>query len=159
MDSGGFMRISWSIGLSAAVAAVFAHGTVWSGLNLNQPPLSPYQGFFQQLSLAMERLWSYAHGWPPMSHIRDFGQFYAPVVQLTGPLIGFALFSILSRHKPGTHLGKPLAMAWVLTIPSGYIAVVPYHALPWLEGIRTIAMVLLMVWLGGGLRGRGAAQA
>jgi len=142
------------------VAAVFAHGTVWSGLNLNQAPLSPYQGFFQQLSLAMERLWSYAHGWPPMSHIRDFGQFYAPVVQLTAPLIGFALFWILSRHKLGLCLWKPVAMAWVLTIPSGYIAVVPYHALPWVEMLRTIVIIVLWtVWLSGGLRRRGAAQA
>ncbi len=77
------MRISRSIGTSAAVAAVLTHGMVFSGVNLNEPlPVSTYQGFFRHILLATERLWSYAHGWQPMSHTHDFGRFYAPFVQL-----------------------------------------------------------------------------
>ena len=63
-----------------------------------------------------ERLWSYAHGWQPMSHIRDFGGFYAPTIHLICPLIGFALFWIISRHKVGINLWKPMAIALLLTI-------------------------------------------
>ena len=147
------MGRSGSIGTSAAVAAVFTHGMVFSAVNLNEPlPISTYQGFFQHMLLATERLWSYAHGWQPMSHIRDFGRFYAPTVQLICPLIGFALFWILSRHKVGINFWKPMAIALLLTIPSGYIALVPGYALPWVEVARTILIVLLMVWSVGAIR-------
>jgi hypothetical protein len=90
-----------------------------------------------------------------MSHIRDFGQFFAPTVQLICPLIGFALFWIFSRHKVGISLWKPVAIALLLTVPTGYIDLVPGNALPWVEVARTILVVLLMVWSVGALRTSG----
>jgi hypothetical protein len=146
------MRRSISIGTSAAVAAVFTHGVVSSAVNLNEAsPVSTYQGFFQYVLLATERLWSYAHGWQPMSHIHDFGRFYAPAVQLICPLIGFLLFWILSRHKVGINLWKPLAIAWLPAMPLGYIDLVPGYVLPWVEVARTLLIVLVMVWSVGAI--------
>ena len=148
------MRTGISIVTGAAVAAVFTHGMVFSGVNLNEPlPISTYQGFFQHVLLATERLWSFAHGWQPMSHIRDFGRFYAPVVQLTCPLMGFALFWMLSRHELGFKVWKPMAIALLLTIPSAYISLVSAGALPWVEAARTTLIVFLMVWSVGAIRG------
>jgi hypothetical protein len=147
------MRRSRSIGTSAAVAAVLTHGVVFSAVNLNEPlPISTYQGFFQHILLATERLWSYAHGWQPMSHIHDFGRFYAPAVHLICPLIGFALFWVISRHKVGINFWKPLAIALLLTIPSSFIALAPRYALPWVEVARTVLIVLSMVWSVGAIR-------
>jgi hypothetical protein len=153
----GFMRRSISIGTGAAVAAVFTHGTVFSAMNLNVPlPISTYQGFFQHMLLATERLWSYAHGWQPMSHIDDFGRFYAHTVHLICPLIGFALFWIVSRHKVGIKFWKPIGIALLLTVPPGFIALAPFYALglkePWVEVVRTLLIVLLMVWSVGAIR-------
>src|SRR5204863_9667493 len=111
-----------------------------------------YQGFFQELALATERLWSYGHGWAPMSHIRDFGQFYAPMVQLICPLIGFTLFLVLSRHKVNTGCWKPLAVALVLCLPTRYLAPVPVYALAWVEVARTMLVLSLMMWSAGVIR-------
>ena len=139
------MRKSISAGAGVTAAAVFTHGVVLSAMNFNQPlPVSSYQGFFRHMVSAAERLWSWAHGWQSMSHIRDFGVFFAPTVQVICPLIGFALFWILSGHKVGIKCWKPLAIALLLGIPSGY-------ASPWIEGGRTILVVLLMVWSVGAL--------
>ena len=87
-----------------------------------------------------------------MSHIRDFGQFFAPTVQLICPLIGFALFWAISGHKVGIKFWKPLVIASLLAIPNGYVDLVPYYALSWVEVGRTILVVLLMVWSVGALR-------
>lgn len=147
------MRTSLSIGMSVAAPAVFTHGVVLSAMAFNEPlPLSTYQGFFWHIVLATERLWSWAHGWQPLSHIRDFGQFFAPAVHLICPLIGFALFRIFSRRQVGIHLWKPLAIALLLAIPNGFIGLVPGYALPWVEAARTILVVLSMVWSVGALR-------
>jgi len=134
-------------------AAVLTHGVVLSAMTFNEPlPISTYQGFFWHIVLAAERLWSWSHGWQPASHIRDFGQFFAPTVQLICPLIGFVLFRIISRDKVGIHFWKPLAIATLLAIPNGYIDHVPVYALPWVEVVRTILVVLMMVWSVGALR-------
>jgi hypothetical protein len=152
-DSGGFMSRSRSIGTSAAVAAVLTHGMVFSAMYLNELlPISTYQGFFQRMLFATERLWSYVHGWQPMSHIRDFGGFYAHTVHLICPLIGFALFWILSRHKVGINVWKPIAIALLLTIPSTFTALAPSYAIPWVEVARTILIVLLLVWSVGAFK-------
>ena len=141
-----------SIGTGAAVAAVFTHGMVFSGMYLNELlPISTYQGFFQRMLFATERLWSYAHGWQPMSHIRDFGSFYAQTVHLICPLIGFALFWIVSRHKVGIKVWKPLAIVILLTIPPSFSTLAPGYATPWAEAARTFLIVLLMVWSVGAI--------
>jgi hypothetical protein len=147
------MGRSISIGTGTAVAAVFTHGMVFSGVNLNEPlPISTYQGFFQHMLLATERLWSYAHGWQPMSHIRDFGYFYAPTIHLICPLIGFALFWIISQHNVGIDSWKPLAIALLLTIPPSFSDLASRNAIPWVEVARTALIVLLMVWSVGAIR-------
>jgi hypothetical protein len=150
------MRTPISIGTGTAVAAVLTHGMVFSGMNWNElSPVSTYQGFFQHVLLATERLWSYAHGWPPMSHIRDFGGFYAPMVRLICPLTGFVLFWTISRRKVGIHFWKPLAMALLLIIPPGLREVSP-AATPWIEAARAALIVWLMVWTVGYGTGRSA---
>lgn len=147
------MRKYGSIGAGAAVAAVLTHGMVWSGLSFNEPlPISTYRGFFQQVIVAIERLWSYAHGWQPMSHIRDFGHFYAPTVQLICPLIGFALFWFFSRNRVGINFWKPIAIALLLAVPTGFTALTSAYALPWVEVARTILVMSLMVWSVGALK-------
>jgi hypothetical protein len=147
------MRSSRSLVTSATVAALFTHGMVFSALNFDPPlPIWTYQGFFRHILLATERLWSYAHGWQPLSHIRDFGHFYATTVHLTCPLVGFLLFWIASRRKVGISLCKPLAIASLLTLPNGYTTSVPGYALPWVEAARTILVLLLMLWSVGAIR-------
>lgn len=143
------MRTSISIGISGALAAVFTHGLVSSAMYFDQdlPPVT-YQGFFQQILLATERLWSHAHGWPPLSHIQDFGHFYAPVVQLVGPLVGFALFWIMSRHKVGVDLWKPVGIALLLDISLFSFG----SAEPSVQAFRTAFVVILMVWSVGAVR-------
>jgi hypothetical protein len=138
------MRTSISIGISGALAAVFTHGLVSSAMYFDQdlPPVT-YQGFFQQILLATERLWSHAHGWQPLSHIRDFGHFYAPVVQLVGPLVGFALFWITSRHKVGIDFWKPVGIALLMGIPPLFNF---GSAEPWVQAFRTVVIVMFMVW-------------
>jgi CDP-diglyceride synthetase len=152
------MRRSISIGMSAVAAAVFTHGMVYSAMNFSGPlPVSTYQGFFQQIMLVTERLWSYAHGWQPLSHIRDFGHFYAPVVQLICPLIGFTIFWILSRRRLSLAFWPALTIAFLLAVPLGFVLPVSGPGLPWLEVARTLFLVLLMVWSAerfGSLRGR-----
>ncbi len=148
------MRKYLSIGTSATLAAVFTHGLVFSAMDLNEPlSIWTYQGFFRHLLLATERLWSFAHGWQPMSHIRDFGRFYAPAVHLICPLIGFLLFWVMSRHKVGINLWKPMAIALLLTVPSSLLTQMPAYSLPWIEVARTLLIVWLMVRSVGGIRG------
>jgi hypothetical protein len=147
------MRRSISAGTSAGAAAAFTHGVVLSAVSFNEPlPISTYQGFFWHIVSAVERLWSYVHGWQSMSHVRDFGWFFAPTSQVICPLIGFALFWTISRYTVGRNLWKPVAIALLAAIPSGYIDLVPGHALPWIEAARTMLIVLLMVWSVGSLR-------
>ncbi len=141
-----------AIGTSVVAAAVATHGLVFSAMYLDGSlPVSTYHGFFQYFLLGVERLWSYGHGWEPMSHIRDFGWFYAPVVQFLCPVIGFALFWLLSRHKVGPRIWKPTAIAVLLAVPSAYIGLVPGSALPWVEMARTLVVLLLMVYSVGAL--------
>jgi hypothetical protein len=153
----GLMRKSISIGTGAAVAVILAHGMAFSAMNLSEPlPISTYRGFFQQPLFVMERLWSYVNGWPSMSHIRDFGNAYAHMVHLICPLIGFALFWIVSRHHVGTNVWKPMAIVMMLAVPPYAIAAAPFYALgfkePWIEMARTLLVMLLMVWSVGAIR-------
>jgi hypothetical protein len=142
-----------SIGTGAAVAAVLTHGMVFSGMYLNElSPSSTYQGFFQRMAFATERLWSYAHGWQPLSHIRDFGGFYAHTVHLICPLIGFALFWIVSRHQVGSKVWKPVAIALLLTIPPSFSSLASDYATPGVEAARSILVLLLMLWSVGAIR-------
>jgi hypothetical protein len=147
------MRISASIGASTALAAILTHGMVFSAMNFDGPlPMATYQGFFQRIMFGTEWLWSYAHGWQPLSHIRDFGAFYAPTVQLGCPLLGFALFRTLSRHKVGMRFWRPPAIAVLLFLSTRFIDSVPDYALPWVEAARTVLVTLLMVWSVGAIR-------
>ena len=84
------MRRSASIGIGGAIAAVVTYWMVSSGRYFNGDQWFP---------LAIERLWSYAHGWAPLSHIREFGAFYKPLVHLLCPLLGFALYRMTSRRE------------------------------------------------------------
>ena len=147
------MRRSISVGTSAGVAAALTHGVVLSAVSFNEPlPISTYRGFFWHIMSAVERLWSYCHGWQSMSHVRDFGWFFAPTSQVICPLVGYALFWAISRYRVGRNLWKPLAIALLAAVPNAYINLVPGHALPWIEAARTMLVVLLMVWSVGALR-------
>jgi hypothetical protein len=140
------MRLSVSIGTSVAVASVVTHGLVDSAMYFDSSLRSTYEEFFRALVVVTERLWSYAHGWPSLSHVRDFGGFFAPLVQVSCPVIGFFLFWVLSRHDVGRRWWKPLAIAALLASVRGFLPVTS----PWVEATATAAAVLLMVWSVGG---------
>ena len=149
----GPMRKLIAIGTGTAVAAIFTHGMVFSGMYLNvNLPNSTYRGFFTHVLLATERLWSYTHGWQPMSHIDEFGRIYAHTVHLICPLLGFALFWIVSRHKVGFKSWKPIGIALLLTVPPSFSDLAPDYIVPWVEVVRTLLIVLLMVWSVGAIR-------
>ena len=84
-----------------------------------------------------------------MSHIRDFGGFYAQTVHLICPLIGFALFWILSRYKVGTKVWMPLTIALLLDV-SPVLSTLTFG--PFSEAARTVLIVLLMVWSVGAIK-------
>jgi hypothetical protein len=150
---GGLMQKSISIATGAAAAAIFTHGMVFSAMDLSERlPISTYRGFFQHILFATEGMWSYAHGWQPMSHIRDFGHFYAPIIHLICPLIGFTLFWILSRHRVGVNVWKPLAISLLMTIPPTISDLTSGYVIPLVEAARTVIIVLLMVWSVGAVR-------
>ena len=154
---GGVMRRPVAIATGAAVAALLTHGMVYTAMDLTEPlPILSYQGSFQHALFAMERLWSQVHGWESMSHIEYFGLIYSRTVHLLCPLIGFGLFWIISRHKVGPKLWRPLAMALILTTPLNAITLAPFRALgfggPWPEVGRTLVIVLAMVGSVGGFR-------
>ena len=87
------MRKSIGIWVSAAVAAILTYRVVFAATHWRGTfSAAAYERFFQQVLAAVESVWSYAHGWQPMTHIDQFGHFYAPLVRLVCPLIGFALF-------------------------------------------------------------------
>jgi hypothetical protein len=136
------MRKSISLGTSAAVAALVTYGLVWSAVHFEEPSPASAAPFRQALA-ATEWLWSAAHGWPAMSHIRDFGAFYAPAVRLTGPLLGFGLLVALRRRKPGTDVWSALALCVVLAVVPGL------PSSPWLEAARSAAALAAMVSLPG----------
>ncbi len=70
------MGRSTAIGLSLGIGALLTHGMVLSAVNFVEPlAVSTYQGFFRQILLASEHLWSYANGWRAMSHVEAFGRF------------------------------------------------------------------------------------
>lgn len=141
------MRTSKSLAIGAALAAVLTHGAVLSGLNFSDPsPPSGYEQFFRQVLLRTEQMWSYAHGWPPLSHVRDFGQFYAPLVQFVGPLLGFAVWMALGRRKVGVRIWQPLVIVAALAPVYGYADSVSVGLLPWLEAGRAVLVVVLMAW-------------
>jgi hypothetical protein len=149
------MRRSIAIGTGAAAAAIFTHGMVYSAMDLAEPlPASTYRGFFQYTLFAMERLWSQAHGWQSMSHVEEFGPFYARAVHLICPLLGFALFWIISRHNVGINAWKPLAIALILTTPLGVVIDAPFSVLgPGPSQVaRALIIVLAMVWSVGAFR-------
>jgi hypothetical protein len=156
-NDGGIMRKSISIGTGAAVAAILTHGMVYSALDLSEGlPISTYKGFFQHVLCAIERMWSYVHGWQSMSHIQNFGWFYAGTVHILCPLIGFALFWMISRYNVGRNIWKPLAIALIMVTPLQLVMLKPLLALgvgeSVAETIRTLLLVLAMVWSVGAFR-------
>src|SRR5690242_1085291 len=103
------MRRRVSMGAGAVVAAVLARGLVYSAVYLDRPfPTGSYYGFCRNVLLLFEWMWSKAHGWPPLSHIEIFGRFYANVIPIVCPLIGFLVFRLVSRRGFDSSLWKPL---------------------------------------------------
>ena len=151
------MRNSISIGTGAAAAAILTHGMVYCALDLSDgSSISTYKGFFEHILFAIERLWSYVHGWQSMSHIRDFGGFYALTVQLLCPLIGFAIFWTISGYNVGRNIWKPMAIALILATPLQLVIFKPFLTLglglSGAETARTLLLVLAMVRSVGAFR-------
>jgi hypothetical protein len=148
-----------SIGTGAAVAGFLTYGIVRAAQNLGDIlPVSTYYGFFQHIAFAVERLWSNAHGWQSWSNLEQFGRFYARMVRLLCPSIGFALFWIISRHRVGINVWKPMAIATILALtPLLTVTDAPFLALgwgrAWSEVVRTVLIVWLMAWSVGGIAG------
>ena len=154
-----------SIALASAFAAVLTHGAVSSGMHFESSKLMPpytYQGFFARALTSIWRLWGYAHGWMPMSHVEEFGRFYASLVLLTCPLIGFGVFWFVSRQEAGRQFWKPLAVAIAFATPVQQFMRQGFLALgmdePAAEATRAVVVLLLMIF-SIGLRQKATEQA
>lgn len=145
------MRKRLSLGIGAVVAAVLTHGSIYAAIDLSTlRPMSTYRGLFQHMLLAVEHLWSTAHGWAPLTHFDAFAMFYARAVHLLCPLIGFGVFWLISRHRIGWSIWKPLAIAVAFTTPLYALLYSPLKLLglhvEWAGSGRVIVVFLLMVW-------------
>ena len=148
-----------SIGLSLLIAAVLTHGLVYSGINLNVSKLMPtatYQGFFERMLVAAWAVWAQLRGFEPMSHLEEFGRFYAYLVILSCPLIGFGIFCLGSRQKISEQWWKPFAIAILFTAPLGDLISQSF----WISGLdrpvaeaaRATIVLLLMIGSVGGIQ-------
>lgn len=147
------MRKLISAVFGASVAAAGTHGFVSAGIRLGAPHSGTYQGAFEQALLALWRLWSHAHGWEPLmdgrhlSHVEEYGRFVAPVVLVGWPLLGFAVFWLMSRCALGRHWWRPLAI--VIAVPLGEVFHMAFRSVgldePVAEAARSAVVFLLMV--------------
>jgi hypothetical protein len=117
-------------GISAGVllSALLAHFVIdgASRMNVKSSPWS-YRGLSQQTVLVVNQAWSRIYGLcsekDRLSAVRDgretncndeslkeFGHFYADLAKLACPLIGFAIFMIVTGRRPDIQLWKPLAI-------------------------------------------------
>jgi hypothetical protein len=138
----------WSTLVGALTAAVLAQGLVYAAIHFDKVlPAWSYYGIFQQVAVAVESIWSRVHGWPPLSHVQDFGWFYAAVIHLSCPLIGFLFFGLLSRSRVSW---KPFLIV-ALCAPVETLA----HRFfdsggPWMEASFALTVFALMVASLGG---------
>lgn len=147
------MRKRLWLGLGMLIAGLLTHGMVYSAADISATlPLSTYRGFFQHALYVIESLWSAAHGWASMSHIEDFGRFYALLVHLGCPLAGFALVLAGWRRWTVGSVWKPVAVAAVASLPwidqlgpaAFRLAGMNYE---WSEVARTALLMTAMLWL------------
>jgi len=173
------MRKPVSIAAGVAFAAILTHGMVFCAMNLSQDlPVLSYRGFFQHALFRIDSLWSRVHGWPSetecvaavrqarpadparldvaneicrMTHIDEFGRFYARFVHLICPLIGFMVFAAICGRRLGWRVARGMAIA------AGYMAVRDFvpglgHETLWLEVALAAAITVLMAWSAGALK-------
>ena len=134
--------------IAGALAAVgLAHGLVYAGIHFDRsPPALSYYGLCREVLVAVDWVWSKAHGWPPLSHIDEFGRFYAGAVHVGCPLIGFILFWLVSRYRMGSKIWKPLAIVAV-SAPLDTLAyrfLDPAMREPWSEMLLALIVFGLM---------------
>jgi hypothetical protein len=145
-------RLALIVGALTAVA--LAHGLVYAAVHFDRAlPVWSYYGLCQQVLLAVERVWSRAHGWLPLSHIRDFGRFYASAIHIGCPLIGFILFRLISRSRIGWKVWKPLVIVAVCAPLNTlvYMFLDPAMRAPWSEMFLASIVFALMVGSVGAL--------
>lgn len=85
-----------------------------------------------------------------MSHVEEFGGFYAYLVLLTCPLIGFAVFWVVSRPEVGWQFWKPFAVAIAFAPPAQQFMRHGFLALgmdePAAEAARAVVVLLLIIF-------------
>jgi hypothetical protein len=141
-----------SIGIALAFSAILTYGLVISGTRVDLTALQAgtYQGIFTRVLSITWAVWSQLRGVQPFSHGDEFGRFYAVLVFLLCPLIGFGIFWLSSRRKNTAQLWKPLAIAVIFATPlerfmrSGFSTI--GLNLPWAEVVRTSVVLMLMIW-------------
>ncbi len=143
-------RLSFIIG--GVFAGLLTFGFVSAGCRMD-PGAAGYQAFFQSTILFIESLWSKAHGWQPLSHIRNFGPWFAKAVHLGCPILGYAVFALFGRLRTRLTVWKPLGIAalctglYALILPHGFPLSVLW--LPWAEAAFVMSVFSLMIWSSG----------
>lgn len=151
------MRKAACVGIGVTVTGIVVYGAVVSGMTLDVArPWTTYLGFFQHILFSIERSWSAAHGWTSLSHIDDFGRFYAGAVSFGAPLLGFLAYLAAARPEVGRKLLTPLAIALSQITPLTQAIDYPLRTI----GLRPPASVLIpatlvllaMIWSSGASR-------
>jgi hypothetical protein len=91
-----------------------------------------------------------------LSHVDEFGRFYAYLVFLICPLIGFGIFWLGSEQRIGSQLWKPMAIAVVFATPLQELLRQSFRTVglsePMAEAGRATVVLLLMIWSVGAIR-------
>lgn len=123
-----------------AITTILTHGFVFAGMYLERElPPDSYQGIFQNLVLALFRGWNQATGTPPLSHAAEFGRVFTPAIVLLLPLLGFAVFWLLSRQRITGRIWMPLAIV-VMAMPLSKLI-----QSEWYEAARSGFVLLIMI--------------
>jgi hypothetical protein len=152
------------IGIALLVSARLTYGLVISAMRIDLAAMQAgnYPRFSTHILATTWILWSQIRGVQPLSHADEFGRFYAVLVFLVCPLIGFGIFWLGSQQKIGMQLWKPLAIAIIFATPlerllrSGFSEV--GLDMLWAEVIRTTLVLLLMMWSVGAMRNHSAVH-
>ena len=119
-------------------------------------PTTTFKGFFAHTLVSIWGVWSQIHGFAPLTHPDEFGEFYARLIFLVFPLVGLGLFWLGTRWKVGKQLWKPLAIALLFTTPVEGLVAVSFQVLglniATAEAARSMVVLLLMLLSIGAVR-------
>ena len=138
----------------AVLAGCLAHLAICGGRNLaTLAPETTYFGASQRVLLYANQLWSHARGerslldcgpaWHTVEYaaacgdVQAFAHTYLRTVRILCPSLGFAVFLLLGRRRPGLKLWRPLMIVAVAVALPGWGF--------WLEIARASLVALAMI--------------